>query len=568
MDATQWLLVAAAKGLQGYVLRSDPLQEMIGASELIEQLPRCAGRAGPLVYLLPDTGYDVLTDASGAVRLLLDDEAEAQRLARLWPLLAGQFAPGLEVAVALVEVTPNGLGAAIQEAEHEVNRNRNRPSVALPTAGPWVARNRRTGLPAAKLVPALEEEDRRTGRQDAVDEESARKRAAARLTAPQTLLEKVVPPEHPQLLDCGTKEQERQFRKRWPLDLTKLAFSDNSYLAIIHADANGLGAAMMACMKQLQGKSNAEAAQTYKALCKAIEDASQAAAQAAMRRVIEVTLAAEAEENRRTGQNRIFPIPVRPIVCAGEDFTVVIQARHAIQFTADYLAALETQTKARFGEPNQPGSLRQRIPGLEPLTACAGVVFCKSHFPFSRAYALAERLCAFAKKRTERKASALAFLRIKSALQPSDDYEAIVAHAFEAGGGADRVALTMNPYQVGEAPANGLPALADLRELVKALRQDSIPRSGVRGLVSRAYEGKAAADQAFERLKLVVHERDDAAWQALESSLKKLTGDGLWKPLSAPNPGKPTAATPLYDALELLHLDVTFAEPNATAATP
>ena len=83
----------------------------------------------------------------------------------------------------------------------------------------------------------MEEEDRKTGKQDAVDNESARKRNAAKLTAGHTLLNKVVPPQHHHLLP--TEREPRS--ERWPSNLTKLATSDNSYLAIIHADAKGWG---------------------------------------------------------------------------------------------------------------------------------------------------------------------------------------------------------------------------------------------------------------------------------------------------------------------------------------
>jgi len=558
---SQWLLVAAAKGLQGYVLRSDPLKEMIGASELVEALPRTGG-TGFLARALPSLDlqhpYRVLTDASGAVRILFDAESDAKRLALLWPVLAGQFAPGLEVSVALVEVESGHLGAAIEHAERQINENRNQPAAAHPEAGPWVARNRRTGLPAAQLVSALDEEERAAKQREALDDESARKRQAAEWTSAQTLLEKVVPDEHRQLLALSTASERRQFKKRWPLDLTKLATSDNSYLAIIHADANGLGLAMMACTDQL--KHSPQPAETYKALCQAIEDASKAAAQAATKRVIATTLKEEQSTRKATGRACTLPIPVRPIVCAGEDLTCVVRARDALRFVEDYLVALEKETEQRFKPKTTGGDLPEAVKGLKPLTACAGVVFCKSHFPFSRAYALAEKLCGFAKKETQRNASAVAFLRYKSSLQPSEDYEEVVAHAFQAGRDPDRVSLTMNPYLVGGHTVGGLPKLADLRLLVKALASDKLPNSGLRGLVSRAYESKAAAEDAFERLRLVVEERDKNAWKSLHDALVPLTGGQLWKMVNKAPPDNPTALTPLYDALELLHLNVEFGD--------
>jgi hypothetical protein len=549
MSKDQWLFVAAAKGLQTYVFRSDPLKEMVGASELIESLPRSEG-TGFLAKVLAladcSSDYEVLTDASGAARILFQSKADALLLARIWPLLAAQFAPGLEVSVTVVSVAEN-LGVAIEQAEREINVNRNVPVPAVPVAGPWVARNRRTGLPANYFADKpLDEEERMAGRPEAVDEESNRKRQAAEWTSLRTLLAKVVPNELHGLLASSTKEELEHFRKRWPLDVTKLATSDNSYVAIIHADANALGAALMACIEHL--KTDHDAAKTYKALCGAIERASVAAARTALKGVIESTFAEETELARRRQRKILLPVPVRPLVCAGEDFTCIVRAEHAVAFAEDYLLALSEETKLEFEK------LPERIPNLEPLSACAGIVFCKSHFPFSRAHALAESLCSFAKRRTERKVSGIAFLRLKSSLQPSNDYEAVVAHAFAAGDGGQRVRLTMNPYLVGADQNSGLPKLSDLRRLRKVLNDPALSRSGLRNLVSKAYESKTGADQAFERLRMIAKERDRSVrdqrktWPPVEAALRSLTGNGLWKSIDGVH------HTPLYDALELLHL--------------
>ncbi len=320
----QWLFIAAAKGLQGYVLRSDPLKEMIGASELIERLPRTA-KEDFLRQVLDQLGLkpEVLTDAAGAARMLFQSWDEAARLARLWPLLASQFAPGLEMSVAVVEVQDGQLGDAIETAEREINTNRNFPAASLPEAGPWVARNRRTGLPAVARVPALDEEDRARNQSDAVDDESRRKREAAGETAQNTLLAKIIPERFNQAFNPNTGHPSA--KDRWTPDLTKLATNESSYLAIIHADANGLGVAMMKCISALGNK--LEAPETYRQLCQAIDDASRWAAQKAMATLLDKT----EQEIRKYPHGQVF-VPIRPLVCAGEDFTCIIRAEHAVRF--------------------------------------------------------------------------------------------------------------------------------------------------------------------------------------------------------------------------------------------
>ena len=112
----------------------------------------------------------------------------------------------------------------------------------------------------------------------------------------------------------------------------------------------------------------------------------------------------------------------------------------------------------------------------------------------------------------------------------------------------------MNPYVVGEKPAQGLPKLADLAALAEAMAQESLPFSGQRELITSAYTGKAAATQDFDRLRLVSGERDKNALDKFDKALGILTGGGLWQQ------GGDIASTPLYDALELIHLKKTSNE--------
>ena len=80
-------------------------------------------------------------------------------------------------------------------------------------------------------------------------------------------------------------------------------------------------------------------------------------------------------------------------MAAGDDLTVVLDARIAVEVVARYLDA--------FHELTQTGVVRevvQRTTGRDRLTAAAGIAVVKPHFPFHQAYDLAEQLCAVAKQ--------------------------------------------------------------------------------------------------------------------------------------------------------------------------
>lgn len=75
-------------------------------------------------------------------------------------------------------------------------------------------------------------------------------------------------------------------------------------------------------------------------------------------------------------------LPIRPIVFGGDDATFICDGRLGLTLAEFYLRQL-TSTDLADGEP---------------LFARAGVAIVKSHYPFARAYALAEELTASSKK--------------------------------------------------------------------------------------------------------------------------------------------------------------------------
>lgn len=83
-------------------------------------------------------------------------------------------------------------------------------------------------------------------------------------------------------------------------------------------------------------------------------------------------------------QKKPTPLFIRPLVLDGDDVTFVVDGRIGIPTAAAFL--------------NQISKEKITIDKEEiPLSACAGVAVVKSHFPFYRAYQLAEELCRSAK---------------------------------------------------------------------------------------------------------------------------------------------------------------------------
>lgn len=78
-------------------------------------------------------------------------------------------------------------------------------------------------------------------------------------------------------------------------------------------------------------------------------------------------------------------LPLRPIVFGGDDITFVCDGRLGLALASHYVRRFETRFETRAKESDL-------LPPLPKTTASAGISIVKTHYPFSRAYDLAEEL--------------------------------------------------------------------------------------------------------------------------------------------------------------------------------
>jgi len=166
-----------------------------------------------------------------------------------------------------------------------------------------------------------------------------------------------------------------------------LAFDEgvDSLIAIIHADGNNMGRRIIDYMEKF--KTYNEAVPEIRGLSKKIDECYGVAR--------ENTISAFKEEyaSYLLAQKKKYPgksfnekTPILELIGDGDDTTIIICGRFAIDFAKNLLLEIE-KTK----EDNKP------FPNDKP-TACAGVVIFNKSYPFSEAYKLVEELCSSAKK--------------------------------------------------------------------------------------------------------------------------------------------------------------------------
>ena len=470
---------AEAKGIQAWILASDRLRELKGGSALIDGL---AEDAHALFRRVGGRGT-LVSAAAGAVEAHFDEASDLARFAAAWPLVVEARAPGLTLVQAW---TP-----AAQRADlfSRLGADRNRRQAELPEAGPLAARSARTGLPAVRRGE--------NGMEDRI--------VRAKLAAAQGRgLDGLLPRDG--LHFCDDAEQ-----------------LGESYLAVVHADGNGVGALFQ----------NVDDAAERRALSEKLTAATRAAAERAV-----AALVRWSEDEKRllesTNHDRKTRVRARPVVLGGDDVTFLVDAAYALPFTRHFLVAFEDETAQR-------DVLRMGT----SLTACAGVAFVKTGFPFHAAHDLAESLCKVAKSalrgadgRTGR--SGLLFHRVTTA-STDTEWSDIVGGELTNSDRDRLLCLSAGPYD--------LERLSALAELTTRTRE--MPRTALRAWLTLVRTDPSHADAHWRRAQEVTG-TDTSAWKGFAAALEALGHDPSagWERSERTGSGAgPAFHTALADAL-------------------
>jgi hypothetical protein len=461
---SKYLYGATVNGIQGYIFRTDKLVEIAGASVLVKQV--CEDLFAEMLNISAGKLRDergLLLSAAGNIKFLFTEEQTdvVQRVVREFPMKVSKLAPGITLSQAVVEISTELKEEHLRKLEENLKIQRNKTVLTPDFALQIQLRSRQTGNPAITI-----DEDGRY-----LDKEVVAKIEAANS------------PEKNIWSDFYDKKVSK---RNQPFDLEKICrtkSNDYSWIAVIHADGNGLGNLLMSTSKALGN----DFADFLPKLSKLLDEATKKAATEAYRKV-------------HVFDDKVEP--ARPVIIGGDDLTIIIRADLAVAFTKEYLSEFERLTKERLKPlcdefPNK---------GLEAhlangLTACAGIAIMKYNYPFHYGVSLAEALCAQAKKlQTESpKQSSLLFHKILSSFV--DDFKELKERELIVRNLKDETySLMYGPYYLhpNEGKKRSLDSLLDNMHEVQG---KNALKSGLRQWLSALGESRRQADILQKRIE-------------------------------------------------------------------
>lgn len=461
--------------IQPYIFQTGKLKEIIGGSELVEQI--CKDQ---FIELLGERFEEnnLIQSAAGRVRYLFEDKESCQSFVRDFPMQVIKRLPGAAFTQALVTVKGNLDYCDLWNLEKRLDTQRNRTFPSLAPDWMIVARAPRTG------GPLFQETNAAGGGKDLLDQEQW-----AKIKTTRNILKK---PDEKSLfskfIDKGSIPKSA-FATEFE-DLLPAGDKKKGWLAVVHADGNSLGRLIQNLSLQFSKNKSDQLAQFLRRFSVTLDEATCKAVTKAFEKVVRPVYEYEGEKSSKA------LLALRPIILGGDDLTLIIRGNLALDFTAAYLKSFEDQTKLLFGPLADEFELEELRAGM---TACAGISFVKFNYPFHYAVELSESLCKYSKGISKKLSdpsipSCLAFHKVQSSFV--GDYQELIDGPLSVP--KEKVQFNNGPYFLHETV--GYHTVDQLQQWIKAINRQDAPKSRLREWLTELKINPNSADQLMKRI--------------------------------------------------------------------
>ena len=490
---TQYLYGAAVQGIQSFIFQTNELREIVGASELVEEI--CTEVfENVLGKKCDENNPNAILNASGHIKYIFDEgDPKLEEIVKVMPKRVQEHAPGITFSQAVIKMTGD-YNKDVLELEQRLKIQRNKPMRSQTLGMMGILRSRQTGLPVTEYKKVK-------GKDEYLDAAANAKYFATADSTKERTYEKI------------RKKTIPDDEKRPLLINLDKKGGNNDWIAVIHIDGNGLGTVVeKVCEK---------GSDVFKQFSIDLDNAVKDSAKKAF----------DAVEDKFADEKII---PIRPLILSGEDYNLICRADFAVEYVQAFLATFEDKTSflkdyhlKRKGEDKE----------IENLTACAGIALVKSSFPFYYAYNLANGLCDFAKKQSERKASCLMFHKVQDSF--TESYEEIVERELTPREG--------HSWQFGPYFLKSKDNYLTIDRLIDTSNQllgkdGNAIKSHLRQWLSLMHEDEKVAKQKINRVLAIIGDKN----KFLRNIVKELTS-----PENRENKDKLIKAYPVYDVLAI-----------------
>lgn len=363
------LAIYDLRGIQEFIFRTNRVKEIIGASQIVENLLEAAlssfvnGREGenhnlrwfddktrepcPFVFdteldAAPKEDSEILYCGGGNLLVVWRKAELAKAAGRFMSRYILERAYSLSLSWAMTAKTDNYL-EDYKALCRKLDFVKNMGYRAVPLSGvPFTIQENGTGLPAV----IRDEEER-------ISQETRLKRDRYAEGKDSWAEQKAL---FCQVIDDMTADTQK------------------NYVAIVHIDGNSMGERIRKRLSEC-GNTYADAIQVMRRLSLRISNT--------FRSSLNDTITDQGKRGER--------LMLRPIICAGDDITFIARADLALPMVERFIGKISG--KAMCDKKDGPDIEQYGF------SACAGIAYIRTHYPFYRAYELCEQLCASAKKK-------------------------------------------------------------------------------------------------------------------------------------------------------------------------
>jgi hypothetical protein len=457
----KFLYGASVQGIQSFIFQTNKLREIIGASELVEQICTSffSNQFNNTSTFNPE---NLIVGAAGNIKYIFDDYESCQKIVKKFPRNVMEMAPGICISQAVVALDSHSNPFDLLEKRLRIQRNR--PISITNGIGLMLTETaRKTGGVGVEYLS-----------NEVVDKGQLVKDNASK-KANFNLLSK---------LEISSKFTINDF----PFDLSDIVKDQKkNWLAVIHADGNSLGKLIMDLVSnQLDFQNN----QAIKDFSNILNLTTLKAASLAFEEVI----APSVEKGSK--------IPFRPVIIGGDDLTAIVRADLALSFTKIFLQHFEKLSIVNFQGFDHKHNLKSN-PFLQGLSACAGIAYIKSSFPLHYGIKLADSLCKYAKgvsKQTSASIFPSSIMFHKVHASYIEEFDDIIEKELMA---KDDIYFNYGPYFLHDQP--DFATITQLEKWVIEINKPDAPKSGLRNWLTELKDNPENASQALDRIIQINH---------------------------------------------------------------